>query len=189
MEKSSITYGWQICLSVFAQRRSKEGNWWRNVYVTSPVSIQRENSITFIPAEASKEGVLWSILRNLMLFSKSSLVSACKVSAQRVAVFGSVLYSQRFWTLRTLRSGTELFLIVGNYFFSPSEWLFRKLHRSIFNCYHSACLTMEVYLCNTAKINPCFRYEGEKERERDWVIFEDKLINNHINEKVSSRSP
>ena len=33
-----------------------------------------------------------------------------------------------------------------------------------------------------------FRREGETGGERDLVIFEDKPINNHINEMVSSRA-
>jgi len=34
----------------------------------------------------------------------------------------------------------------------------------------------------------CFRYEGETGGERNLVSFEDKPINDHINENVSSRA-
>ena len=42
--------------------------------------------------------------------------------------------------------------------------------------------------CKPLFLKVTYEYEGESGGERDLVIFEDKPINNHINEKVSSRA-
>ena len=39
----------------------------------------------------------------------------------------------------------------------------------------------------TVKTDPCFGYEGKMGQKRNEAIFKDKLSNNCINEKVSSR--
>jgi len=39
----------------------------------------------------------------------------------------------------------------------------------------------------TVKTNPCFRYEGKTEEERNLIIFKDIYTNNHINGELSTR--